>query len=60
MVERKTGLMLIQRVTLKTAVDVSAALIRLMQLLKAHVTTITSDNRREFAEHETIARRAVC
>ena len=55
LVERKTGLTLIQRVAHKTAQDVSAAMIRLMRPLKAHVTTITSDNGREFAGHAVVA-----
>lgn len=52
-VERKTGL--IQRVTRKTADEVSAAMVALMRPLKAHVTTITSDYGREFAGHATVA-----
>ena len=54
LVERKTGLTLIQRVQRKTAEEVSTAMIRLMQPLKAHVTSITSDNGREFAGHEAV------
>ena len=54
LVERKTGSTLIQRVQRKTAEEVSTAMIRLMQPLKAHVTSITSDNGREFAGHEAV------
>lgn len=55
LVERKTGLTLIQRVTRKTAEEVSCAMIGLMRPLKAHVMSITSDYGREFAGHENIA-----
>jgi IS30 family transposase len=56
LVERKTGVTLIQRVTRKTADEVSAAMIRLMTPLKSQVATITSDNGREFAGHEKVTR----
>ncbi|MEK9939892.1 MAG: IS30 family transposase, partial [Methylotenera sp.] len=55
LVERKSGLTLIQRVRRKTAEEVSDAMIQLMQPLKDHVMTITSDNGREFAGHEAVA-----
>jgi len=55
LVERKTGLTLIQKVARKTAEEVSGAMIRLMRPLKGHVMTITSDNGREFAGHEYVA-----
>jgi IS30 family transposase len=55
LVERKTGLTLIQKVARKTAEEVSGAMIRLMRPLKTHVTTITSDNGREFAGHGQVA-----
>lgn len=55
LVERKTGLTLMQRVTRKTAEQVSDAMIRLMQPLKAHAMTITSDNGKEFAGHQAVA-----
>lgn len=56
LVERKTGVTLIQKVTRKTADEVSAAMIRLMMPLKRQVATITSDNGREFAAHEKVTR----
>lgn len=55
LVERKTGLTLIQRVRRKTAEEVSTAMLNLMQPLKEHVTSITSDNGREFAGHAVVA-----
>lgn len=56
LVERKTGLTLIQKVARKTAEEVGSAMISLMRPFKAHVKTITSDNGREFAGHEYVAR----
>jgi IS30 family transposase len=55
LVERKTGLTLIQRVRRKTAEEVSTAMLNLMHPLKEHVTSITSDNGREFAGHAVVA-----
>lgn len=56
LVERKTGLTLIHKVERKTADAVSQAITRLLQPYHQRVHTITSDNGREFARHETIAK----
>jgi len=55
-VERKTGLTLIKKVERKTAKAVSQAMIHLLKPYKNKVRTITSDNGREFAGHEDIAK----
>jgi transposase, IS30 family len=55
-VERKTGLTLIQKVERKTAQAVSQAMIELMTPYRNKVHTITSDNGKEFAGHEAIAK----
>ncbi len=54
-VERKTGLTLIRKVERKTAQAVGQAMIELLKPYRKKVHTITSDNGREFAEHEAIA-----
>lgn len=54
-VERKTGYCLIKRIKQKTAQQVQETTIRLLAPVKEQVHTITSDNGREFAEHEKIA-----
>ena len=56
-VERKTGLTLIHKVERKTAQAVSHAMIELLKPYKDRVHTITSDNGKEFAGHESIAKR---
>ena len=56
-VERKTGLTLIKKVERKTAKAVSQAMIHLLKPYKNKVRTITSDNGREFAGHEDIAKK---
>jgi IS30 family transposase len=56
-VERKTGLTLIRKVERKTAQAVSQVMIELLKPYRRQVHTITSDNGREFAEHEEIAKR---
>ena len=56
-VERKTGLTLIKKVERKTAKAVSQAMIQLLKPYKNKVRTITSDNGREFAGHEDIAKK---
>lgn len=56
-VERKTGLTLIQKVERKTAQAVSQAMIGLLKPYRNKVHTITSDNGKEFAGHEQIAKR---
>ena len=54
-VERKTGFTLIHKVERKTALAVSQAMIGLLKPHRKKVRTITSDNGKEFAEHEEIA-----
>lgn len=54
-VERKSGFTLIHKVERKTALAVSLAMIGLLKPHRKKVHTITSDNGREFAEHEEIA-----
>ena len=55
-VERKTGLTLIHKVERKTAKEVGQAMIDLLKPYQKRVHTITSDNGREFAGHERIAK----
>jgi len=54
--ERKSRLALLKKVERKTAQAVGDAVIELLNSLPARVRTITSDNWREFADHERIAR----
>jgi transposase, IS30 family len=54
LVERKTGLLLMQKVERKTAALVRAACIDLLKPYKHMVKTITFDNGKEFAEHAAI------
>jgi len=56
-VERKTGFTLIQKVERKTAQAVSQAMIGLLKPYRKKVRTITSDNGKEFAGHEEIAKK---
>jgi IS30 family transposase len=56
-VERKSGFTLIRKVERKTALAVSLAMIGLLKPHRKKVHTITSDNGKEFAEHEEIASR---
>ena len=56
-VERKTGFTLIYKVERKTAQAVSQAMIELLKPYRKKVHTITSDNGREFAWHEKIAKK---
>ena len=56
LVERKSSLTLIAKVTRKTAENVATAIIELLKPLSSWVHTITADNGREFAQHERIAR----
>lgn len=53
--ERKSKLTLIAKVTHKTAVLVGQAIVRLLEPLQTCVHTLTSDNGKEFAQHESIA-----
>ena len=55
--ERKSRYALIAHVPTKTADVVSAAMISLLTPFAACVHTITTDNGREFAQHERIARK---
>jgi len=54
-VERKSRLTLIAKVTRKTAVQVSAVIIKMLNPVSEWVHTLTADNGREFAYHEDIA-----
>ena len=54
--ERKTRFYLVKKVPSKSAGDVTKATIELLMPYKKHVHTITADNGREFADHETIAK----
>jgi IS30 family transposase len=56
LVERKTGFTLIHKVERKTAQAVSDAMTRLLKPHRGRVHTITSDNGREFADHEAISK----
>jgi Transposase and inactivated derivatives, IS30 family len=56
LVDRKTKYCLLAKVAQKTAAVVEAAICRKLARHKAKVKTITSDNGREFAHHEQIAR----
>ncbi len=53
--ERKSRLALIHRVKHRRAEEVAQAILRLLDSLSQSVHTITSDNGKEFAQHETIA-----
>lgn len=53
--ERKSRLALIQKVERKTKEQVASAVTELLGPIKENVHTLTSDNGKEFAEHETIA-----
>ena len=53
--ERKSMYTLIAQVKRRTASAVRQAIVRLLSNMKASVHTITSDNGKEFAEHEVIA-----
>ena len=56
LVERKTGYTLIHKVERKTAQAVGDAMTKLLKPHRRRVHTITSDNGREFAGHEEIAK----
>lgn len=53
--ERKSKLALIHKVERKTAELVSSAILRLLKPIADRVHTLTSDNGKEFADHEMIA-----
>ena len=54
--ERKSRLTLIKKVNWKTADNVADAIINLLKPIACRVHTMTSDNGKEFARHETIAK----
>ena len=54
--ERKSRLVLIQKVERRTGINVSQAIIKLLKPIKECVHTITSDNGTEFSRHEHVAR----
>ena len=54
--ERKSRLTLIQKVERKTASNVTRAILKLLKPIAGRVHTLTSDNGKEFADHETIAK----
>jgi IS30 family transposase len=56
LVERKSGFALIHKVERRTADAVSRAMTKLLKPYQRHVHTITSDNGKEFAGHEKVAR----
>jgi len=54
--ERKSRLTLIHKVERKTASNVTRAILKLLKPIAGRVHTLTSDNGKEFAGHETIAK----
>lgn len=56
LVERKSGYTLIRKVERKTACAVRKAAVSLLKPYRDKVHTLTSDNGREFSEHEQIAK----
>jgi len=58
--ERKSGLSLIYKVDRRTKVNTEDAIKRLLSSISGQVHTITSDNGKEFANHEKIAKRFKC
>ena len=55
LVERKSRLVLLKKVARKTAAAVAQAILELLAAFSGKVHTVTSDNGREFANHEQIA-----
>ena len=55
LVERKSRLVLITKVSSKNADGVKQAILQWLEPLSDHVHTLTSDNGKEFARHESIA-----
>ena len=53
--ERKSRLSLIQKVEQNTKEEVASAITQLLAPIKARVHTVTSDNGKEFSDHDTIA-----
>lgn len=60
MTERKSGLALIYKVDRRTKGKTEEAINRLLMSISNQVHTITSDNGKEFANHEQIAKRLKC
>ena len=60
MTERKSGLALIYKVDRRTKENTEGAIKRLLGSISDQVLTITSDNGKEFANHEQIAERLKC
>jgi transposase, IS30 family len=56
-VERKTGFTLLKLIRIRKASEVEKALCAMLKPFKAKVKTITSDNGKEFTNHESIARK---
>ena len=56
LVERKSRLCLIARLANKSAQEVERTSINLLDSIKEKVHTVTSDNGKEFAKHESIAK----
>ena len=56
LVERKSRLCLIARLANKLAQEVDRTTINLLDSIKSKVHTVTSDNGKEFAKHESIAK----
>lgn len=54
-VERRSGYLLMARVTNKTAAAVSSHSIALLKPYAQHVQTLTTDNGREFVQHQRLA-----
>ena len=53
--ERKSRLALLHRVERRTADQVTQAILTMLKPFAAHVHTLTADNGKEFAQHETVA-----
>ena len=60
MTERKSGLALIYKVDRRTKGNTESAMQRLLSSISDQVHTITSDNGKEFANHEKIAKGLKC
>ncbi|WOE69336.1 IS30 family transposase [Hydrogenimonas thermophila] len=56
-VDRKSKFTLMKKVKSKQAVTVTRAMIQLLEPIKDHVHTITSDNGKEFAYHKEVSNR---
>ena len=56
LVERKSRLCLIARLANKSAQEVERTTLNLLDSIKEKVHTVTSDNGKEFAKHESISK----